>query len=187
MSIHSTRLLLKTFNLTTMASILEESINKAERENWTFDNFLSLMCENELQERKKNKIQRLLRASKLPDGKTLSTLNLDFLPVDIKRKTPSLIEGKFVEKAVNLLAFGLPGRGKTHLLCALANELILKYQYKVLFSPTFKIIQMLQNAKEKLELEKALKKLDSFDIIIIDDIGVFWWKDRKFSLLSLTC
>jgi len=53
MSIHSTRLLLKTFNLTTMASILEESINKAERENWTFDNFLSFMCENELQERKK--------------------------------------------------------------------------------------------------------------------------------------
>ena len=171
MSIQATKLLLKAFNLTTMVSILEESIKKAERENWTFENFLSYMCENELQERKKNKIQRLLKASKLPEGKTLSTLNLDFLPLDIKRKNPSLIEGGFVEKAVNILTFGLPGRGKTHLLCALAHELILKYQYKVLFSPTFKIIQMLQKAKEKLELEKALKKLDSFDIIIIDDIG----------------
>ena len=171
MSIQSTSLLIRNFNLSFIADSLEKSIEKAEKENWSYVNFLSYLFESEAHWRKNRKIERLLKNSKLPEDKNLTTLNMDYLPADVRRKLSSLLEGNFVEKAMNVLTFGLPGRGKTHFLCAIGRELIMRYQYTVLFTPTFKIIQNLQFAKEKYELENALKKLDSYDVIIIDDIG----------------
>ncbi|MCP4355748.1 MAG: ATP-binding protein [Proteobacteria bacterium] len=163
--------LLREFRLTAMAEILKESIQMAEQSNWGYGEFMNHLCENELQERKRKKINRLLKASRLPEGKTISTLQQDFLPVEIRKTIPSLVSGDFVKTSTNVLAFGLPGRGKTHFLCAIGRELILKHQYKVLFIPTFKLIQELLVAKKELELEKALKKYDAFDVIILDDIG----------------
>ena len=71
----------------------------------------------------------------------------------------------------NVLAFGLPGRGKSHLLGALGRELILRYNISVYFTSTFKIVEKLLIAKKEYELENTLKKLDRFDVIILDDIG----------------
>jgi len=76
-----------------------------------------------------------------------------------------------VEGAENLLVFGLPGRGKTHFLCALGRELILQRGYAVYFTPTFKLVQQLLTAKKELRLDAALKKLDRFEAIILDDLG----------------
>jgi DNA replication protein DnaC len=76
-----------------------------------------------------------------------------------------------VNRAENLLAFGLPGRGKTHYVAAIGKELILRYNKSVLFIQTFKLVEKLLNAKKDLTLENALKKLDRFDVIILDDIG----------------
>jgi DNA replication protein DnaC len=84
---------------------------------------------------------------------------------------PSLLDGSFVERAENILAFGLPGRGKSHYLAALGRELILKHQYEVLFIPTFRLVQELLVAKQKMRLDKQLRKYNQFDVIIIDDIG----------------
>ena len=75
------------------------------------------------------------------------------------------------EWAENILAFGLPGRGKSHFLAALGHELIMQHQYSVLFIPTFRLIQELLVAKQNLMLDQQLKKYSNFDVIIIDDIG----------------
>ena len=63
---------------------------------------------------------------------------------------------------------GLPGRGKTHFLCALGRELILRGGYTIAFTPTFKLVQQLLAAKKDLRLDAVLKKLDRFDAIILD-------------------
>ncbi len=84
---------------------------------------------------------------------------------------PTLLDGGFVERADNILAFGLPGGGKTHFLAALGHELILRHQYNILFIPTFKLVQELLVAKQKLELTEQLCKYNRYDVIIIDDIG----------------
>ena len=76
-----------------------------------------------------------------------------------------------MERSVNVLAFGLPGRGKTHFLAALGRELILRHSKRVLFRPAFKLVGQLLAAKRDLRLEKELKKLDRFDVLILDDIG----------------
>ena len=83
----------------------------------------------------------------------------------------TLLEGGFVERAENVLVFGLPGRGKTHFLCALGRELILRRGATVYFTPTFKLVQQLLAAKKELRLDGLLKKLDRFEVIILDDLG----------------
>jgi DNA replication protein DnaC len=83
---------------------------------------------------------------------------------------PTLCEGGFVQRAENLLAFGLPGRGKSHLLSAIGHELVGR-GYSVLFVPTFKLVQQLLQAKRDLTLLAAMRRLDHFDAVVLDDIG----------------
>jgi DNA replication protein DnaC len=154
-----------------MAQIYDESLQRAEKENWGYRKFLKYLCENEFQARHGRKIKRLLSRSKLPEGKTLSSLDEKLLPEKCRRMLPTLLDGGFVERADNILAFGLPGGGKSHFLAALGHELILQHQYNVLFIPTFKLVQELLVAKQKLELTEQLCKYNRYDVIIIDDIG----------------
>jgi len=171
-------ILLRSFRLPTMAAIWEEGVSRAERENWGYQRLLQYLCESEAQDRRERKVRRLLQESGLPEGKTLGNLDEQLLPVKIRRLLPTLLEGHFVGRAENLLAFGLPGRGKTHFLAALGRELILRHRYPVLFTPTFKLVQQLLAAKKELRLEKELKRLDRFSAIILDDIG-YVQQDRQ--------
>ena len=93
--------------------------------------------------------------SDLPREKTLATLTRSRLPAKVAKMLPTLCEGGFVERGDNVLAFGLPGRGKTHLVCAIGHELIQR-GYRVLFTPTFALVQRLLAAKRDLRLEKEL-------------------------------
>ena len=101
----------------------------------------------------------------------MATLKEAMLPEKVRRQLASLLEGNFIERHENVLAFGLPGRGKTHFLAALGHELILRQNRRVLFISTFKLVGRLLEAKKEGKLEAALKKLDSFEVIILDDIG----------------
>ena len=170
--------LLRSFRLPTMAAMWAESVARAERESWGYKRLLQHLCESEEQDRRERKMQRLLKASGLPDGKTLGNLDEKLLPTKIRRLLPTLLEGHFVERAENILAFGLPGRGKTHFLVALGRELILRHRYPVLFTPTFKLVQQLLVAKQQLRLDSELKRLDRYPIIILDDLG-YVQQDRQ--------
>lgn len=163
--------LLRSFRVPTMAALWEESAGRAERENWGYRRFLQHLCESEAQDRRERKMQRLLKESGLPNGKTLGNLDENLLPAKIRRLLPTLLEGHFVTRAENVLAFGLPGRGKSHCLAAVARELILRHSYPVLFTPTFKLVQQLLAAKQALKLEALLKKLDRYAVVVLDDIG----------------
>lgn len=162
---------LKDFRLSTMTKILDNTVKAAEKENWGYLKFLGNLCENEATDRKEKRIERLIKQSHLEKDKTYSQLDTKIVPEKARKMLPSLFEGEFVKKAENILAFGLPGRGKTHFLEAIGWELILRHGYQVLFTSTFKLVEHLLNAKKNLSLEAYLKQLDRFDVIIIDDIG----------------
>jgi len=164
-------MLFREFCLPTMAARFEAMIQSAETDNWGYRKLLLHLCEAEAADRRERKQQRLLRDSKLPSGKTLGTLNEGQLPAKVRRQLPTLLEGGFVDRAENVLAFGLPGRGKTHFLCALGRELILRHGMPVYFTPTFKLVQQLLAAKQNLRLEAALKKLDRYAAVVLDDLG----------------
>ncbi|MEI7940425.1 MAG: IS21-like element helper ATPase IstB [Verrucomicrobiota bacterium] len=162
---------MKSFRLPTMAEIFERTMQQAEQQGWGYRKFLEYLCESEAQDRRERKLERLLRQSGLPSGKTLGNLEEAKMPAKVRRLLPGLLDGGFVERAENVLAFGLPGRGKSHFLAALGKELILRHNYAVLFTPTFKLVQQLLSAKRELRLESALEKLDNYDVVILDDIG----------------
>jgi DNA replication protein DnaC len=170
MSDATLEMLLRALKLPGFAAHHEEFARQAERGGWTFQTYLRHLVELELGERRERKIGRLRKDSELPSDKTLATLDPERLPAKVKRQLPALCEGGFVDRAENILAFGLPGRGKTHLVCAIGHELVQRGR-SVFFTPTYKVVQRLLAAKKALELEDELKRLDRFDVVILDDLG----------------
>ena len=142
----------------------------AANDGWAYDRDLLALCELELEERRQRKTERFLRASKLPREKTWPAFEQSRLPRTVQRRVDALLEGDFLDRTENVLAFGNPGSGKTHLLCALGHELILKGR-RIYFTPCALLVQRLLRAKAALGLEKELKRLDKFDALIVDDIG----------------
>lgn len=171
MPLASLPVLLRSLCLGEMARELDRLTEEAGREGWSHEQYLRALCDLEMARRAERRQQRLLKASGLPDGKSLAALEQDRLPLRVRRQLAALLEGRFVERAENVLAFGLPGRGKTHLCCAVARELIVEHGYKVLFIPAVHLVQQLLVAKRDLRLENALRKLDGFDVVVLDDIG----------------
>lgn len=126
--------------------------------------------EAEADARRERRVERLMRASRLPAGKTLDTLDLRRLPKPLATKIRELASAEFVDRAVNVLCFGLPGVGKSHIAAALGHELVRRGR-SVFFAPTYEVVQHLLAAKRDLALPRALRKLDLFDLVVLDDIG----------------
>jgi DNA replication protein DnaC len=162
--------LLRSLKLPGFVRCHVEVAQQAEREGWGFGRYLHQLAEIEVEQRRVRRIERLLHQSDLPADKTLATLELERLPATVRRSLPTLCDGGFVERAENLLAFGLPGRGKTHVVAAIGHELVQR-GYEVLFVPAFKLVQRLLGAKRDLGLETLLRRLDRYDAVILDDLG----------------
>ena len=126
--------------------------------------------ELEASDRQQRRVDRLRRASLLPPGKTFDSLELDRLPRKLQVQLRDLARGRFIERSGNVLAFGLPGAGKTHAMIALGHALVDR-GVSVYFTPAFKLVQQLLAAKRDLELPRLLRKLDRFDVIVLDDLG----------------
>lgn len=120
----SVEVLLRSLKLPGFVRACGEVAEQAEREGWGFERYLQQLAEIEIEERRVRRIERLRKRSGLPHDKTLSTLEVQKLPVSVRRSVPTLCDGGFVERAENVLAFGLPGRGKSHLVSAIGHELI---------------------------------------------------------------
>lgn len=123
--------------------------------------------EQEAANRRERRVDRLRRASRLPPGKTLDTLDLGRFPKQLAAKLKALTKGDFLERADNVLCFGLPGVGKSHAAAALGNALVAQ-GHPVLFTSTFKLVQELLVAKRDLRLSSALRALDVFELLIPD-------------------
>lgn len=131
---------------------------------------LAEVLELEAEARKERRVERLRRASKLPAGKTFDTLDKARVPRTVLLKAQELSRGDFLERADNVLVFGLPGVGKSHLACALGHALV-DAGHSVLFMPTYQLVQQLLAARRDLSLPRALRALDAFDAVILDDLG----------------
>jgi len=161
---------LKELHLPTVRSSYEELARQAEAETLSYERYLLNLCDQECQERRRRKIERLLRQSCLPLEKTFEAFDLKRLPPKVARQVQSLREGDFVDRKENLLAFGKPGSGKTHLLCGLAQDLVNQGR-RVWFTTCSLLVQTLLVAKRDLKLSRVLKRLASYEVLLIDDLG----------------
>lgn len=143
---------------------------RARDQGWGFEMYLRQLVDIEVENRATRRLERDLKASKLPAEKTLANLDRRRLPEPVQRHLPTLCEGEFTRDGANLLLFGLPGRGKTHLACAVGHELVRRGR-RVRFYPAYELVQELLTARRDLQLPQFLRRLDRFDAVIIDDIG----------------
>ena len=178
----SLELLLRQLKLPSFSRFHEEAAIRAERESWSFGQYLYHLVEVELDERRQRRLQRNLKRSDLPQDKSLATLKQERYPARIRRQIAALCEGHFVDAGENVLVFGLPGRGKSHICAAIAHELIHR-GYTVLFTPAFQLVQRLLAAKRDLALEKLLRQLDRFDVVLVDDIGYIQQSREEMEVL----
>jgi DNA replication protein DnaC len=155
------RELFTLFKLPTLADQVTQRFRDSGQ-----DEALSVLLETleaENDERRTRRCERLLRASRLPQGKTFQTLNEQRLPKAVAPRLRELATGDFLERTASVLCFG-------HAACALGHALVQR-GHSVLFAPTFQLVQELLAAKRDLALPRALRKLDGFEVIILDDIG----------------
>ena len=164
-------MLLAALRLPTFARLWPEFCERANKEGWPAERLLAALCELELSEREQRRIQRHLVAARLTPGKTLDTFDFSLVPSVSKAKVSALAEGDgWLQAGHNLLAFGPPGSGKSHLAAAIGYELVQR-GYRVLMATTSDLVQRLQNARRDLALTQEIAKLDKFDLLILDDIS----------------
>jgi DNA replication protein DnaC len=160
--------LLVSFKVPTLAAELSQRLIDSGH-----DAALPIVCEvleAEAAARGERRVDRLRKTSKLPPGKTFPTLQEHRLPRPLWVRLRELASGAFVERADNVLAFGLPGTGKSHAAAAI-GEAVIQAGHSVLFTPTYRLVQELLAARRDLALPKALRGLDNFDLLILDDLG----------------
>ena len=163
-------MLLRSFKLPAFVREYGPVADRAAAQGLSHAEYLLALAETEAAERDARRTARRLEESRLPREKTLGNYDLDRLPAKVRTTFATLRDGSFVDRAINVIAFGNPGTGKTHLLAALGHELV-RQNRTVLFAPAFQIVQRLLAAKRDLRLGPELRKLDRFEALILDDIG----------------
>ena len=164
-------LLLGELRLPTVAALWPQFTERADREGWPAARLLATLAELELDERARRRIQRHLTEARLLPGKTLEAFDFGHVPMVSRAQVTALAAGDaWLARGANLLLFGPSGCGKSHLASALGGALV-ENGHRVLFTRTTDLVQRLQAARQALQLEAALAKLDRYDLLILDDLS----------------
>jgi DNA replication protein DnaC len=161
---------LKELHLPTMREAYATTADQARQESASYEQYLLELVNHECDVRRHKRVERILKESKLPLEKNLLTFDLKRLPAKVLQQVRTLLHGDFVDRKENVLAFGAPGSGKTHLLSALCQELV-RQGRRVCFCRCSLLVQDLLSAKQNLRLPRVLKKLASYDAVFVDDLG----------------
>ena len=181
--------MLTELRLPTIKALWPRFAEQADKEGWPAARFLTAILEHELAERDRRRIERHLAQARLLPGKTLDSFDYAAVPMISKAQVNALTAGDaWLAQGANLLLFGPPGSGKSHLASAIGLALV-EAGYKVLFTRTTDLVQKLQVARQELALEAAIARLDRFDLVILDDLAYPVTKDRAetsvlFELIS---
>ncbi|MFG1366054.1 IS21-like element helper ATPase IstB [Xanthobacter versatilis] len=176
-------LLLGDLRLPAIKQIWPRFAERADKEGWPAARFLAALFEHELAERARRRIERHLAEAHLLPGKTLDSFDFDTVPMLSKAQVMALVAGdSWLEKGDNLLVFGPPGGGKSHLAAAIGLGLI-ENGWRVFFTRTTDLVQRLQVARRELALEAAIAKLDKYDLLILDDLAYVTKDQAETSVL----
>ena len=175
--------MLNELRLPTIKLVWPRFAEQADKEGWPAARFLSAIAEHELAERDRRRIERHLAEARLLPGKTLNTFDFEAVPMVSKAQVMAVAAGDaWLATGANLLLFGPPGGGKSHLASAIGLALV-ENGWKVLFTRTTDLVQKLQVARRELALEAALNRLDRFDLLILDDLAYVTKDQAETSVL----
>jgi DNA replication protein DnaC len=176
-------LLLNELRLPAIKTLWPQFTEQSDKEGWPAARFLATIAEHELAERDRRRIERHLAEARLLPGKTLDTFAFDAVPMISKAQVTAITAGDaWLGKGANLMLFGPPGGGKSHLASAIGLALV-ENGWKVLFTRTTDLVQKLQVARRELDLEAAINRLDRFHLLILDDLAYVTKDQAETSVL----
>lgn len=164
-------LMLSQLRLPTIKRIAGDLCAQSDREGWPGHRLLEAVLEHEVAERETRRIDRHRAESQLSPDKRLSSFDFAAVPSVSRAQVMALAEGhEWLDRGANVLLFGPPGVGKSHLVCGLGHALI-EAGRRVLFARCSDIVQRLQAARRDMRLPQELSKLDRYDLLILDDLS----------------
>lgn len=176
-------LILSDLRLPGIKQAWPEMAGRSDKEGWPAARFLAALAEHEVAERDRRRIERHLGEAKLPPGKTLDSFAFDAVPMISRAQVMALCAGdSWLEQGANLILFGPPGGGKSHLAAAIGLALI-ENGWRVLFTRTSDLVQRLQVARRELTLEAAIARLDKYHLLILDDMAYVTKDQAETSVL----
>ena len=176
-------LLLSELRLPGVKSTWARFAEQSDREGWPAARFLAALAEHEVADRSQRRTERHLAEARLPAGKTLAEFDFEATPMISKAQIMALAAGDaWLDKGANILLFGPPGGGKSHIAAALGLALV-ENGWRVLFQRTTDLVQRLQVARRELALESAIAKLDRYDLLILDDLAYVTKDQAETSVL----
>ena len=175
--------LLKQLKLTHMLTHWEATENRALQQQWSYAQFLLSLCQQEADRRAQARLKRAKKEAQLPTVKSLTSFDFDHCPSFNPAPLMQLADDDgWLDNASNCLLFGASGVGKTHLSLGLAQAMLEKGR-RVKFFNALALVQQLQQDKQQLVLPSRLKKLDRFDLLILDDLGYVQKSEAETSVL----
>lgn len=162
--------MLMNFHLPSFKKHYLTYARKSELEKLDHVAYLYELSKTEHDDRYNRRTERLLKAAKLPTGKSLDNFDLSHVPGLSPSRVNELAAGKCLDVCENVLIFGNPGTGKTHLAASLSREWCLRGRH-IFFTSAAALVQELLKAKKDLKLNALLKKFDKFEALVIDDLS----------------
>jgi DNA replication protein DnaC len=160
---------------------LEIGLKKATENDMTCLEFLSWILDRECESRDQNRIKLMLKKSNLPLLKTFDGFDFAYQHSVSKRQIKDWLNFVWIEERENKIFMGPPGVGKTHLAIALAYEAI-KAGYSAYFYSVNDLIDDLMLANHNGTIEVFLKKISTYDLLVIDEMGYLPFAQMQASL-----
>jgi DNA replication protein DnaC len=161
---------LKRLRLPTMARELDRCAAEAAERGVPYERFLQSLAELEVAQREDNMQRARLAGGHFPVLKTLDTFDFSLTPGLPRQRLLQLAQGDFLDRAENVVAIGTVGTGKTHLLTALGVALC-RSGRRVRFFTAAGLINTMQEALAAHSMSKLEKFLDTFHLVIVDELG----------------
>lgn len=162
---------MKKMKLYGMSRSFSHATESGTLASLTPDELISLLVENEWDDRQNRRMDRSLRGARFRYKATVEELDFRVGRELDKNQLLRLADGAYIHKGENILMTGSTGTGKSYIACALGNQACSK-GYKVLYANTTKLLTQLKMAKADGSSIKEMLKIEKLDVLILDDFGI---------------
>jgi DNA replication protein DnaC len=162
--------LLKRLHLANARRVWRPLVQRAEKEQWSYRDFLALLITEEIAQRQQTRLVRLSRRAAFPFLKTIDDFNFTYQSTLRLSMLGSALSPDFVTEGRCLILTGKPGRGKTHLAVAIAYRAI-QNGFDALFVTAAALIDELSAAFRGGRLSDSLAHYTHPDVLVVDEVG----------------